>query len=196
MCMYNTSSYTGSIWTVKLHCLDKFYIYWQCTYIMFILQCQKVQKNYLKRGETSIILIVFYYVLYHIHTYTNSNTTFVSLKIDMIFNMNNMISHQNLQMYYCRCVCIILISTTTNSNLHSLNIKTPWHVLMEIKILTRNRHKNVEWLNWVNGILTILLLMVDFKHQYWYIQGKSYTDLLPLKKNHPLSKKWITRTVQ
>ena len=41
----------------------------QYVYIVFILQCQKVQNNrstLLTRAETGIVLIVFY----HLHTYT------------------------------------------------------------------------------------------------------------------------------
>jgi hypothetical protein len=51
------------------------YINRQCTYIVFILQCQKVQKQLpkcLRRAETSVILIVLsgVGVLYHVRVYT------------------------------------------------------------------------------------------------------------------------------
>lgn len=42
-------------------------------YIVFILQCEKVQKqlpNCMERAETSVILIVFNSVLYRISSYT------------------------------------------------------------------------------------------------------------------------------
>jgi len=48
---------------------NQFYIYRQCTYILFILRCQKVQKqvsNSLKIGEASVVIIIFYGVLKYI----------------------------------------------------------------------------------------------------------------------------------
>jgi hypothetical protein len=39
-----------NLWWTFLACFpvtaNKFYIYWHCTYIVFILQCQKLQNNY------------------------------------------------------------------------------------------------------------------------------------------------------
>jgi hypothetical protein len=49
------------------------YIYRQCTYIVFILQCQKSPKellNCLKRAETTVIFIGFDYVLCEVRAYT------------------------------------------------------------------------------------------------------------------------------
>ena len=46
----------------------------ECMYIVFILQCEKVQnhcQSLVERAETNIILIIFKCVLYHDHPYMN-----------------------------------------------------------------------------------------------------------------------------
>jgi hypothetical protein len=64
-----------SLWWALLFCFtaSEINIYLQTMFIVFILQCQKSTKqlsNCLKRAETSVVLIVFNNVVYHIHTYT------------------------------------------------------------------------------------------------------------------------------
>jgi len=58
----------ASLWRAFQSCFaasaNEFYIFWQCTYIVFILQCQKPQNNcqiVYKGTETSVILIIFWW---------------------------------------------------------------------------------------------------------------------------------------
>lgn len=66
LCQHFLACFAGSA--------NKFDFYLQCTYIVLILHCLKVQSNHqilLKRAEdTNIVLIVFKPVLYHDYSYT------------------------------------------------------------------------------------------------------------------------------
>jgi len=72
--IHNDFSASGEPFLMGTVALGKiFYFYWQCMYIMIILQCQKVQNNcqiLLKRAETDIVPTIFKGVLYHVHAYT------------------------------------------------------------------------------------------------------------------------------
>jgi len=65
-----------SLWWAFLVCFETsactFYLYRECTYIVFNLQCQNDQNNsqmLLKRTETSIIPIIFKSVISVLHCY-------------------------------------------------------------------------------------------------------------------------------
>ena len=72
-----------------------FYIYQQCAHIVFILQCQTVQKqlpNFTKESKSDIVLIAFKDVHYHVRYYTVTWCSFSPLRSICVTNDHGYVS--------------------------------------------------------------------------------------------------------